>query len=131
MTMTKPRHLHPVPDVPAPPPAAPAAEIQQVRTADMAVHRAARLAEAHDAATTAAFVPDVVTDQESAIARLMERLGAPGANLHALLKDFGRSMYVHGHMDAQASLEADVALAEIHSLDAARRRTAPAGGDPA
>lgn len=120
-TITRTRgHLRPVPDLGTPTPAA--APLASVT----AIGRAEHLSHTYDTASRAAAVPDVTADLDSDITLLMAALAAPGADLHALLREFGTAQYVHGYVDAETTREANLVLAEIHYLDKHR-----GGGDPA
>jgi hypothetical protein len=112
---TKARHLHAVTDTEQPT-ARPGPGITAI-------------AEAHDAACGAALETDVTDQQQVLIAKAMTALAAPGVDFHAVLRDYGRDMFVIGHIDGfiTADEPADTAplaartLAKVFQLEAAAR----------
>lgn len=117
------RHLHRVPDLDltgAPVDLNPDAPLIAATT----LARRALFAEQHDTAALASIAPEVVEQQHANVAKAMTAIGKPGADLHAILDDLCRGMYVAGHMDGAAASRqdalAEITLATVTRIDRAR-----------
>jgi hypothetical protein len=93
-------HLTPVTDGYVPP--APADDLTAKADAEGA-NRLEQFAEDHDDACVAALVPEVVEQQRALIAKAMAAVATPGADLHAILLDYGHAMFVVGHTERALS----------------------------
>lgn len=94
MTATKPRHLHPVPNQ------ATAAGVESMqRAAQVLADRHAEISYQEQHARAAAAEPVNARERAALIAKLAYRLGKPGADVKALLEEFGTVMFKIGYMD--------------------------------